>query len=450
MDDLPLELLSMIVEELWEDSPDATGRGPRLTHPKTKSKDNLLINIRSVRLVCKAFRHAAANLFGETFFQVRWVSLSRKSLLDLAAISELPEYVRHIHTLRISTVKFDRELDNQGEALELLSKALAKLQPKLRSILFSLKCSQRSRDCQDEIKVIHIVRNALLHSEVQPARLRVYTNKPSALALPDPELQDAHMKNMESLRCLKLDFLNESTVDSEIHQNLTRGTIARYIAGMPQLQNVSIYFASEIWYRTPLNQILGKAVIKNLKSLRICGFNCRENEMMNFILRHRDTLRSLEIADFKLRNGLWRNIFTAIREKTYVEKLVFRRVWDKQEVFSLSDESFQGFTRSEIELVDWDKIATQREDSDLDLEPVELGETGMFISFPEDLLYDPEDIGDDEDVVNPIPYFAHELLHPGISGQTGEHEGSEDGTTESTETSMESHGSVINGGLEKL
>ncbi|ORY18547.1 hypothetical protein BCR34DRAFT_553810 [Clohesyomyces aquaticus] len=435
MNDLPLELLSMIVHELWEDSPGPSDRGPRLTHPKTKSKDNLLINLRSVRLVCKSFRHAATHLFGETFFQVRWVSLSRKSLSDLTAISELPQYARYLHTVRVSTVNFDHQLHDQGETVPLLSKALANFQPTLRSILFSLKCSERYKECQDEAKTVTTVRNALLHSEIQPCRLRIYTNKPSVLTLPNARLQDAHLKNMSSLRCLKLDFLNESIVDSEIHQNLAHGTIARYIAGMPQLENVSIYFAKEIWYRTPLGQILGTGVIKNLKSLRICGFNCREKELIDFLHRHRSTLVSLEIADFKLRNGQWVNVFEAISDKSSVEKLVFRRLWDKHEVFSHSDDSFQGFIREEIDTVNWSRIATLREESDLGLEPVELGETGTFISFPEDLLYDEENIEDDDDVVNPIPYFAHELLHPGISGRPEEDIRSEDGTTGSTTTS---------------
>lgn len=434
MDDLPLELLSMIIEQLWEDSPDPPDRGPRLTHPKARTKDKLLINLRSIRLVCKSFRHAAANLFGETFFQVRWVSLSQSSLLDLIAVSETPQYARHVHSLRISAIDFDPQLDKQGEGMRMLAKAFKNFESSLKSILLSLKCSERSRDCQDEMRIIDTVRSALFRSNVQLSRLRIYTNRPGALALASPQLRNFHSVSMQNLTCLKLDFLNDTTVDAEIHETLSRGTVARFVIAMPQLQRLSIYFANEIWYRTPLKKLLGDTVITNLKSIRMCGFNCRESELTDFLLLHRHTLESLEFADFKLRNGKWRNIFKTIREEMSLEMLLFRRVWDREEVFSLSDEWFQGFTRVEFDVVDWDILATSREESDLDLEPVELGETGMFISFPEDLLYDADD-ADDEDVVNPIPYFAHELLHPGHPRCEGDDHSFEDGTMDSSTSS---------------
>lgn len=429
MDSLPLELLSMIVDELWDDPPYGPDRGPRLTHPKTKSKDRLLINLRSVRLVCKAFAHAAAGLFGETYFQVRWVSLSQTSLSDLLALSQLPQYARHVHTLRIDALKLDHQLDESGETMVMLAKALTNMETTLRSILLSLKCSRKSEECIDERKVVDTVRSALLHSRVQPARLRVYTNRPKVFCLPNPKLHLAHSVNMQHLTCLKLDFLNATTVDPEIHQALSRGTIARFIGAIPQLQHLSVYFASEIWYRAPLRALLGEAPIERLKSLRICGFNSRETEMNDFLLRHKHTLQSLEIVDFKLRNGKWRNVFRTLCDETALETLHMRRVWDRDEVFLLSDTTFQTFTRAEFDVADWDKIASSREDGNLDLEPMELGETGTYITFPEDLLYDDEDV-DDDDVVNPLPYFAHELLHPGHDM----HAGSE---TTSAETASE-------------
>ncbi|KAF2683973.1 hypothetical protein K458DRAFT_418294 [Lentithecium fluviatile CBS 122367] len=437
MDTLPLEILSMVMEQLWSDPTYSPSRGPRLTHPKAKSKDKLLTNLRSARLVCKAFCHAASSLFGEMYFQVIWVSLSHNSLSNLLALSGLPQFARHIHTLRIDAVKFDHGLHESGENMVMLAKALRNLETTLKSILLSLKCSRSSEDCLDETKVAGAVRNALLHSRVQPARLRVYTNRPEVFCLPNSQLHLAHAVNMQHLTCLKLDFLNATTVDPEIHQALSKGTIARFIDAIPQLQNLSIYFANDIWYRAPLNLLLGEGRIKSLKSIRLCGFNSRQNEMNDFMMRHKDTLQSLEIVDFKLRNGSWRDVFRVIHEQTNIETLQIRQVWDRDEVFLLSDSNHQVFARTELETVNWDSIATSRNDSNLDLEPMELGRTGTYVTFPEDLLYDEDDVEDD-DLVNPLPYFAHELLHPGHHGSGGMYAGSDDGLSGSLTASVSS------------
>ncbi|OCK84172.1 hypothetical protein K432DRAFT_414177 [Lepidopterella palustris CBS 459.81] len=437
MDKLPVELLSIIIEQLWEEPPD---RGPRLTHPRARSSDALLINLRSVRLVCKGFCKAASNIFGETYFQVRWVSMSRKSLLDLIEISESTKFGCHVHTLRISAVRFDKQLHDEGQSVLLLSKALKNLDGKLTSTMLSIKCSERTQGCQDEAKIMEAVTHALFRSKVQLSRLRIYTNKPSILTIPSDTLRTPHTRNMQHLRSLKLDFLNASTLDTETHQMLSQGSISRFLNTLPSLQSLSIFFASEIWYRTPLNKIFGSGTHKNLTTLRLCGFNAREAELSNFLIRHHEKLRSLELADFKLRNGQWRSVFSTIRYRLSLERLWFRRIWDRLEAFSLSDESFQGYVRSDFDNVDWDSIASPRENSDLDLEPVQLGETGMFITFPEDLLYDPDDV-DDDDNVNPIPYFAHELLHPGHAGHDVDIDDDDDmddpGTGSSREQSVE-------------
>ncbi|KAF2713347.1 hypothetical protein K504DRAFT_461881 [Pleomassaria siparia CBS 279.74] len=443
MDDLPLELLSMIIDQLWQDSPDAPDRGPRLTLPKAKSKDELLINLRSIRLVCKTFRNAAAGLFGETFFQVRWVGLSRKSLEELVTVSRLPHYVRYIHCLRISAVGFDHELDRSGEAMRILATACKNLATNLNSILFSLKCDERSRDCQNETRTLDIVRAALFQSNVQPSRLRIYTNKPLALALSTPQLDAFHAMSMANLTCLKLDFLNSTAVDKETHQALSQGTIAAFIAGMPALKRLSIYFASEIWYRVPLRMVLGEGKWPHLNMLRLCGFSCRENELSSFLVRHACTLATLELSDFKLRAGQWRSVFKPIQSELALESFRIRRIWDRDQVFAPSASIFHNFTGPELKSAKWDELAVRREeDGDLDLEPVELGETGMFISFPEDLLYDSDHV-DDEDNVNPIPGFVGELLHPGLP--RGDERGRERVEEESTSSSAGSEVSSVIG-----
>lgn len=420
----------MIIDHLWDDPPHSPARGPRLTHPKARSKDRLLVNLRSVRLVCKAFAHAAANLFGETYFPVRWVSLSRNSLSDLLALSEHPQYARHVFTLRIDALNLDLQMHEEGKSMVMLAKALGNFEPTLTSILLSLKCSRKSEECTKETKVMDTVRSALLHARVQPARLRIYTNRPKVFCLPNVQLHLAHTVNMQHLTSLKLDFLNATTVDPEVHQALSRGTIARFISCIPHLQHLSIYFASEIWYRAPLRALLGHSPLSHLQSLRICGFNSREHELTDLLLRHQDSLQSLELADFKLRNGKWRNVFKAIREQasSALDTLQLRRLWDRDEAFFLSDSTFESLTRAEFESMDWARVAAPREDAVLDLEPVELGETGTFITFPEDLLYDSDNV-EGGDAVNPLPYFAHELLHPGHDGLVGVDGGEDDGAS---------------------
>ncbi|OCK99802.1 uncharacterized protein K441DRAFT_626830 [Cenococcum geophilum 1.58] len=440
MNGLPAELLVMIIDQLWEDPSDY---GPSPSSSYTNPIDSLLINLRSVRLVCKGFREAASNIFEETYFQTRSVSLCRKSLLDLIKISESAKFSRHVCTLRIRAIRFDRHLHENGLGVSLLSKALKNLDGTVRSVMMSVSCPNKLRDCRDEAKIMEATIYAICRSKIQLSHLTVNTNKPNVVMLPTDNLRSSHARNMQHLRSTRLEFLNSSSLDTEIHQILAHGSIDKFINAMPLLQELSIHFTSEIWYRAPLSRILGTATQRNLKTLRLCGFNAREIELVDFLIHHRNTLRSLELADFKLRNGQWRHVFSALHDRLSLEKLWFRRIWDRDEVFQNSSESLQGYIRGDSDFVDWDSIVSPRDNSDDDLEPIQLGVSGIFISFPEDLLYDPDDV-DDDDGVNPIPFFAHELLHPGLSGHViVDEENAEDPESECNSSSADEGSGVI-------
>lgn len=430
----------MIIDQLWEDPSDY---GPFPSSSDTNPIDFLLINLRSVRLVCKGFCEAASNIFEETYFRTRSVSLCRKSLLDLIKISESAKFSRHVCTLRIRAIRFDRHLHENGLAGSLLSKALENLDGTVRSVMMSVSCPDKSRDCRDEAKIMEATIYAICRSKIQLSHLTVNTNKPNVIMLPTDNLRSSHARNMQHLQSTRLEFLNSSSLDTEIHQILVHGSIDKFINAMPLLQELSIHFTSEIWYRAPLSRILGTATQRNLKTLRLCGFNARESELVDFLIHHRNTLRSLELADFKLRNGQWRHVFSALRDGLSLEKLWFRRIWDRDEVFQNSNESLQGYICGDSDFVDWDSIVSPRENSDDDLEPIQLGGSGIFISFPEDLLYDPDDV-DDDDGVNPIPFFAHELLHPGLPGHViVDEENTEDPESESSSSSTDEGSGVI-------
>lgn len=415
MNDLPIELLVMIIDQLWED-PLEHGLFPPSSD--INPVNSLLSSLRSVRLVCKSFREAASNIFGETYFQTRSVSLSPKSLLDLIKISESAHLSRHILTVKVKAIKFDRRLYGNGLGVSLLAKALKNLDGRVRSVAMSISCPDKLRGCQDEAKIMEATIYAIFLSRIQLSHLTVNTNRPSVIMLPTSNLRSSHSRNMQRVRSTRLEFLNSSSLDTEIHQILAHGSIHKFINAMPLLQELSIHFTSEIWYRAPLSRILGTATQGNLETLRLCGFNARESELVKFLVHHRNTLRSLELSDFKLRNGQWRHVFSALRDRLSLEKLWFKRIWDREEVFLASSDSVQGYICGGSDFIDWDSVVSPRDNSDEDLEPIQLGDSGVFISFPEDLLYDPDD-ADDDDVINPIPFFAHELLHPGLPGQVG-------------------------------
>ena len=139
--------------------------------------------------------------------------------------------------------------------------------------------------------------------------------------LPTDNPRSSHARNMQHLRSTRLEFLNSSSLDTEIRQILAHGSIDKFINAMPLLQELSIPFTGEIWYRTPLSRILGTATQRNLQTLRLCGFNARESELVDFLIHHRNTARPLELADFKLRNGQWRHVFSALRNRPSLEKL---------------------------------------------------------------------------------------------------------------------------------
>ena len=210
MNGLPAELLVMIIDQLWEDPSDY------VSFPSSSDAnpiDSLLINLRSVRLVCKGFREAASNIFGETYFQTRSVSLCRKSLLDLIKISESAKFSRHVSTLRIGAIRFDRHLHENGLGVSLLSKALKNLDGTVRSVMMSISCPNKLRDCRDEAKIMEATIYAICRSKIQLSHLTVNTNKPNVVMLPTDNLRSSHARIMQHLRSTRLEFLNSSGIN---------------------------------------------------------------------------------------------------------------------------------------------------------------------------------------------------------------------------------------------
>jgi hypothetical protein len=104
MDNVPNEILTQIVESLNEE-PIRT-----LCCPSPLDTDPFLANLRNVRLVCRGFKVAAADIFGETYFSSREVILEKSSLEALLSIVKHEELRKRLKNLTVNTYQFPAEL----------------------------------------------------------------------------------------------------------------------------------------------------------------------------------------------------------------------------------------------------------------------------------------------------------------------------------------------------
>jgi hypothetical protein len=104
MESIPPELLTHIIEELYEES------SWSLCCPSPLDKDPLLANLRNVRLVCSGFKAAAGKIFGETYFSSREVILEQSCLSTLLSIAKNKELRKYLKHLTVNTFQFAPEL----------------------------------------------------------------------------------------------------------------------------------------------------------------------------------------------------------------------------------------------------------------------------------------------------------------------------------------------------
>jgi hypothetical protein len=104
MENVPNEVLTQIVESLEEDA------DWELCCSSPLDTDPFLANLRSVRLVCRGFKAAAAHIFGETYFSCREVILEKSSLETLRSIAKHKELCKFVTHLTVNTYQFPAEL----------------------------------------------------------------------------------------------------------------------------------------------------------------------------------------------------------------------------------------------------------------------------------------------------------------------------------------------------
>lgn len=104
MNNVPNEILTQIIESLYEDSV------RKLCCPSALDSDPLLANLRNVRLVCRSFKGAAANIFGDVYFTSREVILEKSSLETLRSIAMHKELRKRVTHLTVNTFQFPAEL----------------------------------------------------------------------------------------------------------------------------------------------------------------------------------------------------------------------------------------------------------------------------------------------------------------------------------------------------
>ncbi|KAF2763839.1 hypothetical protein EJ03DRAFT_332402 [Teratosphaeria nubilosa] len=107
-------------------------------------------------------------------------------------------------------------------------------------------------------------------------------------------------------------------------QYLQSGAFHRLLAGMSQLHTLKLNFPNVPGIESPVNEantiavlpeIVGTHIWHNLRDFAINHTGATEDELVDFVLRHKSNLRRISISHITLSEGNWNSVFERIAGK---------------------------------------------------------------------------------------------------------------------------------------
>ena len=135
-------------------------------------------------------------------------------------------------------------------------------------------------------------------------------------------------KSFRHLKYLSICFTGRATVrygfssvraelwDSKTFELIKEdGRLLELFSAAPDLEALTISFSScDITMAISLEDVFGKFHWNSLKTIRLVAFEASENEMLDFLNRHANSLQSVSIADIDLRDGTWSTTLHRMRQ----------------------------------------------------------------------------------------------------------------------------------------
>ncbi|KAI2635658.1 hypothetical protein GGS26DRAFT_604607 [Hypomontagnella submonticulosa] len=143
----------------------------------------------------------------------------------------------------------------------------------------------------------------------------------------------SHLKSLDLLIDTEQMIASSSSPDGRIHccDHLSTGVLPSYLQTLTKLRElrvvfrdmnrIPIAFEPVEWGKLPLNMILPwEFTWANLTTLRLEDVCCERQELMEFLLRHKGTLRGLCLKHTNLISSSWIPLLDSIRKELYLTK----------------------------------------------------------------------------------------------------------------------------------
>lgn len=454
MDTLPVELLVRVIEELWEEMPGT----PLQCTISPLDRDPLLQNLKSVRLVSKAFRSAAFKLFRDTYFTKLWTTMDKKSLTKLVDVTasnlgaklerlliSTYQFLPHIceskavfekrvrrekkeeHTyLKRIGEEFDAKrivvayksykhylkeqqyMRNTGGDSAMLARALGNARKSLKCITISgLEPSQGSRAIVRDVGVtlsFNELPDSTANAVISVVLRALYWSRIELCQLDFTCLRVGALKlSDEDFYHLKKSNIHLHVLDFAIRgggrgdeQNLLRdGLLADLIKTAPHVNSLGLRFPEFQTRVLPLRVVIGTR-FNALMNLDLEGLTVRRNDLLFTLHKLRYTLEAISFRQMFLRTGTWRGIFKWMHANVAPVELSFHNIWDTEEEFHIPSASLKDYMNKDIDEFDWDEMSDHIKQTDyLSLEDVSDSDS-MTLDSDEEYEEDDDDSEEDD------------------------------------------------------
>jgi hypothetical protein len=388
MDTIPPEILTQIIQDLWEVST------WKLCCPSPLDKDLLLENLRNVRLVCSGFKAAASKIFGENYFSSREVIFEQKSLSTLLAIAKSKEFRRYFMHLIVNTFQFAQELtqwpafkeemhkvrwdphvtfiktkdasgqlpfhgvnmltafaayrkfyqmqkrmNNYGAFKAQLAESLALLKKGNRFRHLTISGHNRAPAFRHITEKIGLDKryecpesDTLITTVVCEIMQALYWSRINLCSFNLDRCGVDHvMLPNRYIKFLKAEA-HIHDLNLELQQNMIddsgHSNVHDIVQACPQLVSLSISFPAFVDF--PLataEEFFGSKRLERLEKLYLHAFSIDAQELANVLYRHRSTLKSIAFEDMILKSGHWLSVFKFIHAHLKLVHFEFHNIY---------------------------------------------------------------------------------------------------------------------------
>ena len=261
----------------------------------------------------------------------------------------------------------------------------------------------------------------LAGSKIELDELYVCHVSPEFLRMPKFNIELTSIKtSLATITDCKLSFKLDAQKSERLHQDggeqafavLKDGGLPMFLASMPQLQSLWVAFEDcPCQTKVPLDRILGDHEWPDLFSLTLGQFSATEDELLDCLTRHVDSLVKISFDNANLTKGSWLSLTYAMRKDLALEDAAFHDTlrseafgehWDMR---SLNIDALDYLSTLSDDLNVW--ICSGPDDDedmeeDLAMDDSEDWLMSMNPLMDTDLYVDPDDI-DASDMPLPVP-----------------------------------------------